>query len=70
MCKCLTDWIENYLDLYRTYFYCLLDHTVCNSDNNVFETLDKLLEEQKGHYMTSGDQKNISIGKKINSEYW
>jgi len=72
MCKCLTDWIENYLDLYQTYYYCLLEHTICKSDNNVFETLNKLLKEQKGHYMTSGDQKNINIGKKNvnNSEFW
>lgn len=61
MCRCLTDWIERYLILYRNYFYNTLKFTVCNSDNNVYRTLNELLKEQKIHYMDNGDQKNINI---------
>lgn len=64
MCKCLTEWIENYLELYQEYFFDLLEDTVCHSDNNVYNTLAKLLEEQKGHYLNSGDEINVNIGKK------
>lgn len=62
-CKCLTGWIENYLALYKKYFYDLLKNTECNSDNNVYDDLYKKLKEQKGQYMISGDHKNINIGK-------
>lgn len=62
MCKCLSKWIKKYLDLYKENFYNSMKDTVCNSDNNVFEDLNKILDEQMQHYGISGDQKNINIG--------
>lgn len=62
MCECLSRWISNYLKLYKDNFYNYLKGTVCNSDNNVYDDLEKLLGEQLQHYGISGDQKNINIG--------
>lgn len=39
-----------------------MKNTVCNSDNNVFGELNKLINEQMQHYGNGGDQKNINIG--------
>lgn len=62
MCECLSGWIKNYLLLYKNNFYDVLKNTVCNSDNNVFGELNKLINEQMQHYGNGGDQKNINIG--------
>lgn len=61
MCKCLTDWIEKYLDLYSTHFFSVLKDTVCKTDNNIYEALNLLLNEQKIHYENGNDYKNINI---------
>ncbi len=61
MCKCLTHWIEKYLSLYQINFYKILNSTVCNSDNNVYDNLFKLLEEQNKEYQKSNEPKNIDI---------
>lgn len=58
MCKCITEWIEKYLDLYNNYFYYLLEDTECNPDNNVYITLQRMLNKQKKHYK---NKKNINI---------
>ena len=61
MCKCLTTWIEKYLILYKEFFYDKQIGTVCNPDNNVYDDLWGLLEEQKKHYVKGGDFRNIRI---------
>lgn len=61
MCQCLTDWIEEYLNLYKTNFFFMLKDTTCNSDNDVYEALKALLDEQKKHYQREDDFMNINI---------
>lgn len=61
MCECLTDWIEEYLKLYKYYFYSEFVNTICNRDNTVYHELSNLLQEQKNHYGPDGDYKNIEI---------
>ena len=64
MCKCLTVWIEAYLELYKEYFFPLLKDTICNSDNNVYNTLIRLKDEQLEQYVPGGSERNIDISKK------
>lgn len=61
MCECLSGWIKNYLLLYKNNFYDVLKNTVCNSDNNVFGELNKLINEQMQHYGNGGDQKILIL---------
>ena len=61
ICRCLTDWIGKYLELYDKYFFETLDGTVCQSDNNVYNDLYTLLLEQMRQYEGTGQQQNISI---------
>lgn len=61
MCRCLTNWIENYLILYKKYFYHFLEFTVCNSDNNVYRILYQQLCKQKKNYSDDKEQKNVDI---------
>lgn len=68
MCKCLTDWIEAYLKLYEEYFYSLLKDTICNSDNNVYNSLVALKNEQLEQYMPEGSGRNINIQSNINKK--
>lgn len=63
MCKCLTNWIEAYLKLYEEYFHPLLKNTICNSDNNVYDALVALKNEQLQQYTPGGSGKNVNIGK-------
>lgn len=60
MCKCLTDWIEKYLNLYSTYFFKKQVNTLCKSDNKVCKELRKKLKKQKVNY-SNGDYTNIKI---------
>lgn len=68
MCECLTRWIEMYLQLYGEYFYYEFLDTICNHDNNVYDDLHNLLNEQKKHYGPNGDYKNIEIDNKYSKE--
>lgn len=63
MCKCLTKWIGAYLELYEKHFYSLLKDTICNSDNNVYDSLVALTHEQLEQYMPGGSERNINIRK-------
>lgn len=65
MCKCLTKWIKEYLDLYQSNFQLILKDTICYSDNNVYKKLFPLVIEQEQQYSPDGDQKNINIGSSI-----
>ena len=66
MCKHLTQWIADYLQLYDTYFRELLEGTICKADNNVYNDLIKLKDLQMQQYALEGGGKNISIGRKPN----
>lgn len=68
MCKCLTEWIKLYLNLYKEYFFDLQNNTICNSDNNVYNKLWKLLCEQEKHYVKGGDFQNVNIRLQHNKE--
>ena len=61
MCKCLTFWIERYMQLYSSNFYSILKDTVCHSDNNVFLQLRELLDQQEAEYAPGGSMKNVDI---------
>ncbi len=65
MCETLTNWIERYLSLYKTYFFSIVENTVCNSDNNVYNNLLTLLDEQKKHYGKDGDYMNVRINSTV-----
>ena len=62
MCKCLTEWIESYLNLYSKYFYNRQEGTICKPDNTVCKELRKLLKKQKEYY-SSDNYTNIQIRK-------
>lgn len=66
MCKCLTDWIKAYLELYNHYFFNLLNKTVCEADNHVYSSLLRLLKRQLKQYSEGGKWKNVNI--KIDSK--
>lgn len=64
LCECLTEWIAEYLALYKKYFYDLLKDTVCKYDNNVYTMLNTLKKEQLQQYAPGGRGKNIDICRK------
>lgn len=64
LCECLTEWIADYLALYKQYFYPLLEDTICKSDNNVYLMLDTLKNDQLKQYAPGGRGKNIDICRK------
>lgn len=64
LCKCLTEWIAEYLLLYKDHFYSLLKDTVCKYDNKVYELLNNLKDEQLKQYALGRSGKNISIARK------
>lgn len=66
MCRHLTQWIAKYLVLYNTYFRDLLEDTICKADNNVYNDLIKLKDQQMQQYTIKTGGKNISIGRKPN----
>lgn len=67
MCECLTNWIDAYLKLYEEYFQPLLKDTICNSDNNVYNSLVTLKNQQLQQYAPGGSRQNISIGKDLSA---
>ena len=64
LCECLTDWIAEYLSLYKQYFYDLLKDTICNYDNYVYTMLNALKDKQLQQYAPGGMRKNIDICKR------
>lgn len=66
ICKHLTQWIADYLELYDTYFWELLNGTICNADNNVYTDLIILKDLQMQQYDLNGGGRNISIGRRTN----
>lgn len=61
LCECLTKWIDEYLTLYKEYFYDLLKDTVCKYDNSVYIMLNTLKDKQLKQYAPGGRKKNIDI---------
>lgn len=47
LCEGLLNWAEEYLKLYKEHFFCMLENTICNSDNNVHKDLSVLLKNRK-----------------------
>ena len=56
ICKALTNWINEYLELYKNNFYEWIAKTNYNSDNNVYDRLIPLVKQQIDH-----PEQNINI---------
>lgn len=64
ICIALIQWIRSYLDLYNTYFYSVLENTICHSDNNIYNDLFQLLKTQESYCRNGEVIKNIRINRR------